>query len=84
MMWMFYFIFFLFIYIFDLFMHIFIYYICRYFGKLISIFPSMIAESSITANILNDTSNVTDSVFTIFPKQLEQSDSTFIYPFNIS
>ena len=43
--------FFLFIYIFDLFMHLFIYYICRYFGKLITVFPSMIVESSNTANI---------------------------------
>ena len=45
------FFFLLFIYIIDLFMHLFIYYICRYFGKLISIFPSMIVESSNTANI---------------------------------
>ena len=37
--------FFLFIYIIDLFMHLFIYFICRYFGKLISVFPSMIVES---------------------------------------
>ena len=38
-------------YLFYLCIYLFIYYICRYFGKLIPVFPSMIVESSNTANI---------------------------------
>ena len=36
-------------------------------------------NSNTASNILNDTSNVSDSVFDIFQKRLEQSNRTFQY-----